>query len=216
MKLKICGMREPGNIAGIAGLNPDYMGFIFYEKSKRYVGEHFSEETLLKLPATIKKVGVFVNQSPEVVAAQVRAYGLDMVQLHGDESPAEVEKVQLLLPDMPIVKAFGVDEEFDFSMVNGYKSYCDFFLFDTRVAGYGGSGKAFSWDVLKKYDNEIPFFLSGGIGVEELKGLGEVASTYNIHAIDVNSKAEISPGLKDPEIVTSIKNTLDKLPCRKI
>lgn len=191
MKLKICGLKFKDNIVQVAALKPDYIGFIFYPKSKRFVGEDFQ---MPALSPEIKKTGVFVNASPEYVKLKVEQYKLDMVQLHGDETPEYCQQIRSFVK---VMKAFGIDEHFDFKALELYKNCCDYFLFDTKTSEYGGSGKQFNWDVLKKYDNSVPFFLSGGLGLEEIEKLQITNYKLNIIAVDVNSRFEIEPGLKD-------------------
>jgi phosphoribosylanthranilate isomerase len=214
MELKICGMKQPQNIADISALNPDYLGFIFYEKSKRYVGEDFvvGQGHALTLPKGIKKVGVFVNASLEYVLAKVEKYGLDLVQLHGEESPEYCRdfrwaiggKGSAVCPTKTkIIKVFSIGETFDFQQLEPYKSHCDYFLFDTKGKEKGGNGFAFNWNVLKNYDNEKPFFLSGGLSLENIEKVNEL-SDLNIVAIDVNSGFEIEAGLKDVEKIKKL------------
>jgi phosphoribosylanthranilate isomerase len=197
-KLKICGMRNSANIESLLTVQPDYMGFIFYEKSPRYAGEELDADLLKTFPKNVKKVGVFVNAHPDYILKNVKKYSLDLVQLHGSETPEICRGLRSR--GLTIIKAFSIGEGFNFSRINNYKHFCDYFLFDTKGQTYGGTGQAFDWDVLKNYDNEKPFFLSGGISpvhvemISELKGL-------NIHAIDINSHFEIAPGLKNVEKV---------------
>jgi phosphoribosylanthranilate isomerase len=197
MKIKVCGMKFPENIRQVADLHPDYMGFIFYAKSKRNVADTLDEK-LLKNLHSILKVGVFVNEEVDFIVEQADKFGFKFIQLHGDESPEVCSKLKQT--GLKVIKAFSVDEKFNFSDTQAYKAVCDFFLFDTKGDGYGGTGKKFDWKILQKYDNEIPFFLSGGIDlvqVEDIKNLRGL----NIHALDINSKFEIEPGLKDAEKV---------------
>jgi phosphoribosylanthranilate isomerase len=204
MKLKVCGMKFPGNIREVAGIKPDYLGFIFYTRSPRYVGEQFDLKNLLGLPAATQTVGVFVNAGKAYVLQKAMKYQLDHVQLHGDESP---EYCRDLKGAVRIIKAFGLHSKFDFGTLEAYKPYCDHFLFDTRAAGYGGSGKAFNWEVLSKYDNEVPFFLSGGLGPAHVKAVKRL-KRLNICAVDVNSRFEVSPGLKDTALLAAFKKQL--------
>jgi len=197
LKLKVCGMKYSDNIKEVAALNPDYIGFIFYPKTKRYVGE--LDEQLVKNLGHIQKVGVFVNATLEEIVEKVKHYGFDYVQLHGDES-AEFCK-QVKEKGIHIIKAFQIDEAFDFKLVDSYKPYCDFFLFDRKSEGYGGAGKSFNWGILKRYDNEIPFFLSGGVSLENVQEIKKL-SGLNIHALDINSRFEIEPALKDVKKIT--------------
>lgn len=213
MQLKICGMKHPQNIAAVAALNPDYLGFIFYEKSKRYVGQGHAL-ALPALPNDIKKVGVFVNANLEYILSKVEKYGLDLVQLHGEETPefcrAIGGKGSAICPTKTkIIKVFSIGQTFDFTQLEPYKPYCDYFLFDTKGKEKGGNGFAFNWDVLKDYDNEKPFFLSGGLSLENIEDVKKL-SNLNIIAIDVNSGFEIEPGLKDVE---KLKKCVEVLMC---
>ena len=191
LRLKVCGLRD--NIAEVAALGPDYVGFVFYPKSPRYVGENFEMAVLAE---NIKKVGVFVNESLEKVRKIVRTHRLDFVQLHGHESTdyCSIVKKQ----DIGVIKAFSMSDEFDFKTLEQYHSTVDYFLFDTKTIHHGGSGKTFNWDLLKKYDLEKEYFLSGGIGLDNLADL-KFINLSKIHALDVNSRFEVRPGLKDLE-----------------
>jgi len=192
MLLKVCGLKDPENIKQVAALKPDFMGFIFYPQSKRFVGEDFIMPTI---SPEIKKVGVFVNASANHIIEKTNEYKLDLIQLHGDEKPNFCEVLNHIVP---VIKAFGVDEAFDFEVLESYKNTCTYFLFDTKTTDYGGSGNTFNWKILEKYDNSVPFFLSGGIGAEEFENLKmKKFENEKIFAIDVNSKFEIEPGIKD-------------------
>ena len=198
-------MRNPQNITDIAALNPDYLGFIFYEKSKRYVGEVFDEAATYHLPKGIKKIGVFVNASMEYVLSKVKRYGLDLVQLHGEESPEFCRDLQR--NNIPVIKVFAVGQTFDFSVLEPYKPHCNYFLFDTKGKEKGGNGMVFNWEVLKDYDNEKPFFLSGGLSLENVGKVKELQG-LNIVAIDVNSGFEVAPALKDVEKVKQLMQVI--------
>jgi phosphoribosylanthranilate isomerase len=197
MKIKVCGMRDPMNIREISNLHPDYMGFIFYSKSKRNVGENLDED-LLKSFKDIQKVGVFVNEDYDFIKKQSDKYGFTYIQLHGEESPELCKKLKKA--GLNVIKVFSVDASFDFKKTEEYKACSDFFLFDTKGDNYGGTGKKFDWAVLKNYDNEIPFFLSGGIDLEQAEEINKLKG-MNIHAVDINSCFETEPALKDPEKV---------------
>jgi len=207
MRLKVCGMRDPENIRQLLALKPDYMGFIFYEKSPRHVGEELDAELLQSFPATTEKVGVFVNASIEYLKAQVRKYGLDLVQLHGDESVDYVAELYAI--GIRVMKVFSVGESFDFKMLRKYNPFVDFFLFDTKGKARGGIGKAFDWSLLKGYDQEVPFFLSGGLDLNNIIELGELDG-LPIHALDVNSRFELEPGLKDIGQVEKLVDIMNK------
>lgn len=195
MKIKVCGMRDTANLAELLELKPDFIGFIFYDKSPRFVGEILDEEFVKNIPKPIKKVGVFVNANPDFILRNVKKYDLQFVQLHGNETPDFCRTLKMRGAN--IIKAFSVDENFNFATLNNYKPHCDFFLFDAKGSHPGGNGITFNWDVLKRYDNDKPFFLSGGLSLENIE---EVSKLENpIFGLDVNSKFETEPALKDIE-----------------
>lgn len=194
MKIKICGMREAGNVAAIAGLDPDLLGFIFYNKSARYVGDLLDPAQVRSLPAGIGKVGVFVDAPLAEVQAAAGQYGLDYAQLHGDESPDYCRQVQAL--GLRVIKAFAVGPGFNFDATAAYAPVCDLFLFDTRGALPGGNGVAFDWRLLKGYHGPVPFLLSGGLGMANLPELQHLHHPQ-LYGFDFNSHLETSPGLKD-------------------
>lgn len=203
--LKICGMKDPDNLQEVARLEPDYLGFIFYPKSKRYMADTLSPEVVKALPSSIRRVGVFVNAETADVLEQAVAYGLDVLQLHGDESPEQCATLQG--NGYTIVKAFGVNEEFDFESLLAYTPVVDYYLFDTKGPSYGGNGIPFDWTVLEKYDRHKAFFLSGGIGLEELGGVISLKD-FPLYAIDVNSRFETEPGFKDINLLKQLKEQL--------
>lgn len=194
--IKVCGMRDPENLKQLLKLNPDYVGFILYPKSKRFLGMEY--ELTVDIPPSIKKVGVFVNALIDDVFFWVNRLNLDLLQLHGDEPVEYCKELQKL--KIPMIKAFGIDESFDFSILAKYESYCEYFLFDTKTAALGGSGKHFNWDLLKGYTSNKPFFLSGGIGTDDVDALKTI-SGLSIHSIDINSRFEDSPGMKNIEML---------------
>ncbi len=204
MRIKVCGMAKRDNIEALVKLSPDYIGFIFYPKSKRYAKGVVDKKVLARIPSFIKKVGVFVNYSAEQVDQIMKEYALDVVQLHGDESPEVCQAVKAL--GYTVIKAFGVDESFDFTSLASYITHCDFFLFDTKGKEYGGHGITYDWSILEKYDQSTPFFLSGGLNASNINEV-KTFKNLNIHAVDVNSKFEIEPALKDVEL---LKNTVFK------
>ena len=193
MKLKICGMKYHDNIIEVSALNPDYLGFIFYKKSSR-----FCDITIPQLPNTIKKTGVFVNASLDYILDCIKKYSLNTIQLHGQESPEFC--TILKAKKVKIIKVFSIKDTFDFTELQPYESVCDFFLFDTKGKFPGGNGHTFDWKVLKAYPSTKPYFLSGGIGLNQINDLKRFqkseASKY-CYAIDVNSQFEMQPGLKN-------------------
>ena len=204
MRLKVCGMRDAENIRQLLALKPDYMGFIFFEKSPRYVGNDLDENLLKSFPNFTQKVGVFVNAPIEYLEEQVRKYKLDLVQLHGDESVDYAAELYAL--GIRVMKVFLVGASFN-PELSRYKPFVEFFLFDTKGQTRGGTGKTFDWKLLKNYDLDISFFLSGGIGLENLENLSSLEG-LPVHAIDINSRFERAPGLKDIEMIRQLKNEL--------
>jgi phosphoribosylanthranilate isomerase len=201
MKIKICGMKFPKNIHEIGALQPDYMGFIFYPKSKRFVGADFSSKSLEKLPINIKKVAVFVNEDVNQIIAIQKQFSFDFVQLHGDESV--VECAILKEKNIKIIKAFPVDTYFNFSDVVAYESVCDYFLFDTKTPKYGGSGQPFDWELLEKYTLLKPFFLSGGLSSNNI-GKIKYSNHPMLVGLDFNSQLEDSNHKKIKEEVSEL------------
>ena len=205
IKLKVCGMREPGNIREIGAIGPDYMGFIFYPKSPRFVGPEFSVH---ELKQNITPVGVFVNESINNIKADLARIGSRIAQLHGHESADDCKRLKDA--DIAVIKAIAVGPEFDTSVLKEYGSAVDYFLFDTKGKLFGGNAVKFDWKLLTRYDGDIPFFLSGGIGVADVGALDDLDHA-KLYAVDLNSGVEISPGLKDPSRVRKAKELIDKL-----
>jgi phosphoribosylanthranilate isomerase len=200
LKIKVCGMRDPENISGVVAAVPDYLGFIFYPKSKRFVGFEPSAKVLAAVPESVKKVGVFVDETPEKVLEIYRNWKLDVVQLHGNETPEYCRQIKD--SGITVFKAFSVDESFDFATLKAYSGVCDYFLFDTKGQLPGGTGQKFNWQLLENYQGLVPFFLSGGIGPSDLEAVREFHHPQ-LFGIDINSGFEISPALKDVEKVRS-------------
>jgi phosphoribosylanthranilate isomerase len=198
IKWKVCGLRD--NIGDVVTLHPDYVGFIFYKKSPRYVGDDFLMPGIDQLD--IKKVGVFVNESMEFVFNTCIKYKLNYAQLHGNEAPEYCEVLHE--KEIKIIKTFQVGEDFDFELLKPYESTIEFFLFDTKTKHYGGSGKTFDWSILKRYSLEKKYFLSGGLSLDNIGDLKNL-DLSKIEAIDVNSKIEISPGLKNMDSLKTLK-----------
>nr|WP_121271517.1 phosphoribosylanthranilate isomerase [Pedobacter schmidteae] len=208
VKLKICGMKLPENIQAVSTLQPHYLGFIFFRDSKRFV-DGLTPSFVKSLPAGIRKTGVFVNEELNRVAQLAVLYGLNAVQLHGQEPVKYCIALKGLLSDtgIELVKAFGVDEHFDFNSVNAYANVVDYFLFDTQTPDHGGSGKTFNWSLLQNYKLDKPYFLSGGIGPDSVEQLNQI-SDPRLYAIDINSRFELAPGLKDIDKLKDFKYKL--------
>lgn len=205
MKLKVCGLNNPENIKEVCSLNPDYIGFIFYDKSERFVKNNISYQDISSISSNIKKVGVFVNENIDVVMLLARQYNLDYVQLHGNESSSYCGR--LFLKQFSVIKSFAVDSNFDFRSLDEYSPFCSFFLFDTKGDKYGGNGMKFNWKLLESYYLRVPLFLSGGITPSDAELIKKIDSNM-IYAIDINSKFEISPGIKDVDSIQQFKNDL--------
>ncbi|NCT08877.1 MAG: phosphoribosylanthranilate isomerase [Flavobacteriia bacterium] len=221
MKLKVCGMKFTENIQQVAALQPDYLGFIFYEKSKRNF-----EGIIPTFPKIIKKTGVFVNEYLEIVVSLAEEYQLEAIQLHGEESveyikelKSQIELSQELYQSeksklgkkkiVEIIKVFGIKDQFDFDILKPFLEVVDYFLFDTKGNEKGGNGIHFNWQLLKNYPFSKPFFLSGGIGLDDVEKLQEILqSNLPIYGLDVNSKFEIEPGKKNIELLKKFKNNV--------
>ena len=202
LKIKVCGMRDPSNIVAVSALPIHFMGFIFYEKSLRFVTH---THDISACADDLTKVGVFVNAEIEYILHKLDQYDLDAVQLHGSETPQYIAdfstelwlKLKLMANvDIEIIKAFSVDSDFDFETTKSYSELVKYFLFDTKSPQHGGAGIKFDWSILEKYDSEVPFLLAGGISendVEIIKSL----TISQLYGLDLNSKFEIEPALKD-------------------
>ncbi len=203
MKIKICGLKHPDNIKTITGLQPDYMGFICYAPSPRFIAT-IQPETLAEIPHAILKTAVFVNEGIEKIQSAIATYQFDAVQLHGNE---DADFCKLLKGNVQVIKAFGVGEAFDFEQLGEYVDSVDYFLFDTKTDKHGGSGQAFNWQVLDNYKLDIPFFLSGGLSLENLATVKTIKHPQ-LYGVDINSRFEIEPGLKD---INKLKQAFDIL-----
>ena len=192
--VKVCGMRDAAALAEVAALGPDFLGFIFAPASPRYVGEVLAPEQVQQVPASIWKVGVFVNAATETVLAKARRFGLGAVQLHGQETPAQCE--ELNEAGLLVMKAFSVGQALDFAALLPYVPFCDFFLFDTKGAAPGGNGAVFDWTLLERYDLPVPYFLAGGLGLEHASELVALRLP-GLVGVDLNSGFETAPGVKD-------------------
>lgn len=201
MLIKVCGMRESGNIRAVESLGIDMMGFIFYPGSPRYVAEKPAY-----LPDGCSRVGVFVDETPEAVVRTAREYGLDYVQLHGRE-PAEY-CAAIAVAGYRVIKAFPIAVAEDLLPAERYEGTCDLFLFDTKTERHGGSGNRFDWEILARYSGNTPFLLSGGIDADS----AETLKTFRhpaLAGIDINSRFETAPGTKDTgKIRTFLENLI--------
>jgi phosphoribosylanthranilate isomerase len=204
MKLKVCGMKF--NSTEVAELHPDYLGFIFWKPSKR-----FFDGEIPYLPSEIKKIGVFVDAEIEDILQKVEEHDLSLVQLHGQETVDYCSELKENLSQTKIIKVFSVNDDFNFKVIVEYEKVCDFYLFDTKGKLPGGNGYGFDWMLLKNYPSKKPYFLSGGIGLGEMgslkKFLLQPESKY-CHAIDVNSKFEMEPGLKEIKKLKEFKELI--------
>lgn len=199
MRIKVCGMTSTDQVMQLDEMGVEFAGFIFYPNSPRYVHRFMPKQEIKKIKGkNINKVGVFVNAPAEEVLQAVDDCGLYIVQLHGDETPKYVEKIANYVT---VVKAFRLREDDNVLWkVKDYTDLADMFLFDTEGAGYGGTGRKFDWGLLKGLNIGKPFFLSGGIGPEDIGRLHEFAQepvAKDLFSIDVNSHFEISPGIKN-------------------
>ncbi len=207
LKIKICGMVYADNIKSISGLVPDLMGFIFYPSSKRYAERILDPSDLKDLSPQIKRTGVFVNEPFDKIINAVTRYSLDFVQLHGNESP---DLCQLLKETgTGVIKSFSIKKEYAFEKCAEYVLCTDYFLFDTLTTGFGGSGTRFNWEELGNYDLGHPFFLSGGISPDDVERISAI-SVNGFYGIDLNSRFEIKPGLKNYESLRSFVDVVRK------
>jgi phosphoribosylanthranilate isomerase len=199
-------MRNVINIAEVSMLRPDYIGFIFYERSPRYAGCLNHTAVIESLFPSTLSVGVFVNATIENIVETAEHYRLDVIQLHGNETPEYCAELSVKYK-CKIIKAFGIKSGDDFANMSEYEYFCDYFLFDTKTDLYGGSGNKFDHDLLINYKGKTPFFISGGITLDDVVSIRDNRHESCI-GIDVNSGFEISPGLKD---VAKIKKLLNLL-----
>lgn len=207
-------MRETENILDVANLQPDYMGLIFYERSPRFV-----ENSIPELSSDIKRTGVFVNATIDFILIKAHDYKLKAIQLHGEESSEFCKELKSALnKEIEIIKVFSIKESFNFEELASYEGIVDFFLFDTKGKNKGGNGTVFNWNVLKEYPSQTPFFLSGGIGLEEIEEIKSLHTYFLkdnrsdlLYAVDVNSKFEISPGNKNVEQLFEFQKQLQQI-----
>jgi phosphoribosylanthranilate isomerase len=200
IRVKVCGLRDPLNIMDVAATGPDFLGFVFYPGSPRFAGRDPDPVKLREVAGGMTKVGVFVNESPEHMADVADSFGLKLLQLHGNEPVSSCETLKMA--GFGVIKAFGLEDGFDFRKLAPFIPFCDYLLFDTKSNHYGGAGKKFNWDILSRYSFDTPFFLSGGIGPGDA---GAVLETDHpaFYGVDINSRFETAPGIKDIALVAS-------------
>jgi phosphoribosylanthranilate isomerase len=203
LQLKVCGMRESNNIAELIQVQPNFIGFIFHEKSPRNI----ITIPQVEIPAAIKKVGVFVNEEAEFILEKANQFGLDFVQLHGKESSSFCEGIKS--KNLKVIKAFNISKEFDFNQLVSYESSCDYFLFDAFGKNAGGNGITFDWELLSNYKGAVPFLLSGGINETMINNIKEIDHPQFV-GLDINSGFEIRPALKNIEKIKLFKDELQR------
>jgi phosphoribosylanthranilate isomerase len=194
MKIKVCGITTVEQLQALQDLGVDYAGMIFYEKSKRFIGNKLSDANTVVKSLSIPRVGVFVNAEMGTIHHAINEFGLTAVQLHGDETD---EFCMDLMDEVQVIKVFRIADQKDIdALVAPFQEVCHYYLFDTDTSAYGGSGKQFDWGVLEKAGINKPFFLSGGIGQEDVEKLKAFHHPY-LYAVDVNSRFESAFGIKD-------------------
>ena len=208
MKFKVCGITQIAQLIELDEMGVDYAGLIFYERSTRYVLNKLRSEDVRKLDLSLMKTGVFVNASEQDILSQVELYGLDIVQLHGDETPSFCNHIS---HHVSVIKAFRItsknEQNIDW-MVKPYEEFCDFYLFDTnRKGAYGGTGEKFDWEILNNNRVNKKFFLSGGIGINDVEKIKNFHHDF-FYGIDINSKVEVSDGVKDMNVIKSFMNEM--------
>jgi phosphoribosylanthranilate isomerase len=209
MKIKVCGNTDLSQLKDMEELDIDYAGMIFYPQSPRYVLKKLSGKEVKDLDLSFTKVGVFVNASEEEIMQQIEDFGLDMVQLHGDETAPFCNRIS---DHIKVMKAFRI-KDFETNidwLISEYDEVCDYYLFDKGSAGlYGGTGQKFNWNLLEKSNIGKPFFLSGGIAAEDTTALKRFHHPF-FYGVDVNSRFEIEPGIKNMELIKEFVNNLKK------
>ncbi|HRG24748.1 MAG TPA: phosphoribosylanthranilate isomerase [Chitinophagaceae bacterium] len=207
MNIKVCGITELKQLQQLDGLDIDFAGMIFYKDSPRFIGGKLNAKDIKKADFDLKKTGVFVNPEMIEVLDAIDEYGLEVVQLHGDETP---EMCEDLSSEVEVIKAFRITgtEDID-KLVAPYDAVCDYYLFDTGglKESFGGTGQQFDWSILAKAKIEKPFFLSGGIGVEDAARV-KAFKHPDMFGVDINSKFEVSPGVKDMKLLLQFKQGL--------
>lgn len=204
--MKVCGMREAENIAAVASLGPDLMGFIFYAPSPRFAGALDPQAIEKRVPLSTKRVGVFVDDTEDNIRTVAERFRLDLIQLHGTEPP---RLCRALRADYGVIKALGVGVAADLEAAAEYEGSCDYLLFDTKTTAHGGSGSKFDHALLTAYRGSTPYFLSGGLGVGDAEAIRGIADPRCV-GVDINSRFETAPGMKDPEAIRKFMETIKK------
>ena len=207
MKIKVCGMNNQENTLSISELKPDFLGFIFWKDSKRYC-----EKVIETISDSIQKVGVFVNTDYNEIVDKIISHQLNFVQLHGEETADFCLKMKNT--NIKVIKSITIDSEFNFNELKYYKNCVDYFLFDTKGKLPGGNGTTFDWKIINEYNQDIPYFLSGGIGLNEwpkLEKFLQSNAAKNCYAIDINSRFEDEPGIKNKQKIKEFQEKLKQL-----
>ena len=206
MIIKVCGMRDSKNIRAVEAVGIDWMGFIFWDGSPRFVAD-----TLRYLPTRCKRVGLFVNQMPQYIIDCIDYYNLDMVQLHGDETPVLIDNLRRtmedMMPGLKYIKAINISSAADLEKAKSYQDSADYLIFDTKAEKVGGNGTQFDWHIVDGYDGQLPFLLSGGIGPDDAERVKAFRHPKCI-GIDLNSKFETSPAIKNVEAIKTFVNKI--------
>ncbi len=205
LKVKVCGMTDPGNVQAVCKYQPDYIGFIFYHRSVRYVGSEPDPELFSSVPKDVSKTAVFVNEHYEKMVEISDKHGIGVLQLHGMESPETCKALRI--HGKTVIKVFPGDQLENERLLSDYSGAADYFLFDTPVISHGGSGRKFDWSILGRLRSEVKFFLSGGISMSDIELLKSI-DRPSFYAVDINSRFETEPGIKDPEMAGKFINEI--------
>lgn len=200
LKLKVCGLKDPQNIKEIMALEPEMLGFIFHESSPRKI---LIDSVSRKMPTAIEKVGVFVDSDPNYVDSMIKKFKLNAIQLYHED----LKPFQQLRKKIKLIKAVSIGSRSDIYKTRAYMQDCDLFLFDTKGKNAGGNGTKFDWEILDAYSGSIPFLLSGGIGSTDVEAIKNIDHNKLI-GIDINSRFEIEPGIKNIEMIKQFKKEL--------
>jgi len=205
LAIKVCGLTTASNIREVAQLHPEFIGLIFYKHSKRAVTSKLNRDLFAEINSEIDRVGVFVNQDHEEILKISKEFSLNIIQMHGTETPTFCKDLLTANPELKIWKAFGIDPTFDFKLTREYEAICSHFLFDTKTHEFGGSGRSYDWSLLREYRGSTPFFLSGGIGPDNIRSAVKATQSHPLASgFDLNSKVESAPGIKCPQKIEQV------------